>query len=69
MSVELTVLEFDKLPTNETYMLTNGANEILSSDGGGTTAGIRNLDIGVFAHYDNKTKLGAPLQHTDVDIS
>jgi hypothetical protein len=56
MSVELTQLRFDQLPTNETYMLTNGANEILSSDGGSTNEAIRNLDIGVFAHYDNITK-------------
>lgn len=69
MSVEITVLKFDALPDDETYMLTNGANEILSSDGGGTNAGIRNLDIGVFAHYDNTTKPGGVLQNTVVDIS
>jgi len=69
MSVETTVLTFDELPKNEKYMLTNGANEILSSDGGGTNEGIRNLDIGVFAHYDNKTKETGPLNNMTVDAS
>ena len=69
MSVETTVLKLHELPTNETYMLTNGANEILSSDGGGTNEGIRNLDIGVFAHYDNKTKLDGPLNNIKPEAS
>ena len=69
MSVKITLLKFDELPKNEKYMLTNGANEILSSEGGGSNKGIRHLDIGVFAHYDNKTKETGPLNNITVDAS
>ena len=72
MSVVKTSLKFDELSANftgRTFMLTNGANEILSSDGGGTNQGIRELDIGVFAHYDNTNGSKGVLLHKDVDIT
>jgi hypothetical protein len=60
---------FKELPEG-TYMLTNGANEILSSAGGGSNQGIRDLDIGAFTHYDVRNKSGdIPLTNTALDLS
>jgi hypothetical protein len=70
MPVEKTDLLFNQLPDDgKTYMLTNGTNEILSTEGGGTNKGIKELDLGVFTDYADKTKPDGMISHTAIDLT